>query len=59
MTEERDYHRQRAARELHLGLACQIPAASRAHLKLSTLHFERLRTLEGGHAASKIPSFVL
>jgi len=42
------YHSQRASTELHLGLTTPCPAAARAHLKLSALHFERVRVLQSG-----------
>ena len=41
-----EYHRRRATRELHLGLETACAAAARSHLKLSALHFKRLRQLE-------------
>lgn len=40
------YHSQRASAELHQGLVTSCPAAARAHLKLSALHFEKVRTLK-------------
>lgn len=47
MTDDISYHRQRANRELNQGLASSSIAVARAHLRLSTLHFQKLRELEG------------
>ncbi len=52
------YHTQRAVRELDLGLTAQSISASRAHLQLSSLHFQKARSLQGGQPASK-PPFVM
>jgi hypothetical protein len=40
-----DYHTNRATREMDLGLTTDRMAASRAHLGLAALHFERVRQL--------------
>ena len=53
------YHRDRASRELNLGLSSGSLAAARAHLKLSSLHFQRLRDLEGVRVRQERPPFVL
>jgi len=58
MTNEITYHRQRASRELNLGLNSGSLPAARAHLKLSSLHFEKLRDLEAPQSAER-PPFVL
>lgn len=42
-----DYHSTRAQSELDLGLTTEVFAASRAHLRLASLHMERLRELAG------------
>ena len=47
MIEHVEYHEQRAARELSLGLTAQSMAAARAHLQLSSMHRERMRALGG------------
>jgi hypothetical protein len=44
------YHRARASHELNLGLTSSSMAAARSHLRLSSLHMERLRLLAGGIA---------
>lgn len=60
MDDEIGYHRARAARELNLGLATLSLAAARSHLRLSSLHFERARQLEGAKAPRiERPVFVL
>lgn len=59
MTDDIAYHRDRAARELNIGLASASLSAARAHLKLSSLHFERLRDLEGQDRSRERPPFVL
>lgn len=57
------YHRQRASRELNLGLASRELAVARAHLGLSTLHHRRARELERRDgrvvAPGEAPPFVL
>ena len=45
-----DYHTQRATRELDLGLAAPTNSVACAHLKLSSLHMERVRELSDGAA---------
>ena len=59
MTTDIAYHRTRASRELDLGLACGSLAAARAHLRLSSLHFQKVRDLEGLSAPVERPPFVL
>lgn len=56
--QEIDYHRTRASRELNLGLTSASMPAARAHLRLSSLHLERLRALEG-YVSSDPPPFIL
>lgn len=41
------YHSTRALRELGLGLLAKSMPAARAHLRLSSLHLDRLRELKG------------
>ena len=57
MNDQIEYHRARAGHELNLGLTSACMAAARSHLKLSWLHTERLRALEGG--GSGRPPFIL
>jgi hypothetical protein len=40
------YHSRRASQELDRGLSCSNLAAARAHLKLSSMHFERVREIQ-------------
>ena len=40
-----EYHSLRAQRELDLGLTANGSAASRSHLRLAALHFEKARGL--------------
>ena len=44
------YHTQRATRELDLGLHSESSPAARAHLKLASMHLQRVRELSGGAA---------
>lgn len=53
--QEIDYHRTRASRELNLGLTSNSMPAARAHLRLSSLHLERLRALKGYVSADPPP----
>ena len=53
------YHAQRATRELDLGLIAGSLPAARAHLKLSSLHFERVRQLQGRGAPTRRPPCIL
>ena len=41
------YHTQRATRELDLGLLSESGPAARAHLKLASMHLQRVRELSG------------
>ena len=41
-----EFHRRRASQELHIGLLATDPAIARAHLKLSSLHFQKVRDLK-------------
>ena len=50
-----DYHSKRAISELDRGLNSQSIAAARAHLRLSSLHFERARELSGTRGRSRPP----
>lgn len=62
MDQDLDYHRQRANRELNLGLASSSIRVARAHLQLSSLHFKKMREIEtsGLVAAQRSePPFVL
>ena len=59
MTNEIAYHRNRASRELNLGLASGSLPAARAHLRLSSLHFQKVRDLEGQSQQVERPPFVL
>ena len=62
MDEDLDYHRQRANRELNMGLACGSIRVARAHLQLSSLHFQKMRELERRTQAARgiePPLFVL
>ena len=52
------YHQQRAAAELNLGLSSESIPVARAHLRLSSLHFEKAREI-GGAIESKRPLFQL
>ncbi len=58
MTSDIDYHRARASRELNLGLTSRSMAAARVHLRLSWLHLERARALQGA-GVSEPPPFIL
>jgi hypothetical protein len=53
------YHQKRAAAELNLGLAASAVPVARAHLRLSSLHFEKARELAGQLQASDRPIFHL
>ena len=55
MSEHIEYHEDRAARELSLGLTAKSISAARAHLQLSSMHREQVRLLGAGFAASKPP----
>ena len=55
MTDQIEYHEQRAARELSLGLTAQSVAAARAHLQLSSMHREQMRALGENLGLSKPP----
>jgi len=59
MTDDIAYHRDRASRELNLGLASGSLPVARAHLRLSSLHLQRLRDLEGQPPHGDRPPFVL
>jgi hypothetical protein len=58
MKDDIEYHRARASHELDLGLTSKSMAAARSHLKLSSLHMERLRQLAGHDALAQPPFFV-
>jgi len=44
-----EYHRRRARRELDLGLTASNFNAARSHMKLSSLHLERVREIQGAN----------
>lgn len=50
-----DYHSERAMWELDRGLISQSIRAARAHLELSSLHFERARALSGAVVSDRPP----
>ena len=58
-SEDIAYHRARARHELDIGLTCGSLAAARSHLKLSSLHWQRLRELEGSARQKDPPPFVM
>ncbi len=55
MIEQIEYHQERAARELSLGLTASSVQAARAHLQLSSMHREQLRALGADAGTSKPP----
>jgi hypothetical protein len=55
MAEHIQYHQDRAARELSLGLTANCIAAARAHLQLSSMHREKVRALGAGLSMAKPP----
>jgi hypothetical protein len=57
MTDRNDvqYHSERARRELDLGLTASSTVAARAHLRLSSLHFQKLRELDHGMQPIEVP----
>jgi hypothetical protein len=57
--DELSYHRQRAADELNLGLSSDSMPVARAHLRLSSLHFERAREIGGLPQQQQRPTFHL
>lgn len=61
MTDHTDlsYHRQRAAEELNLGLSSSSLQVARAHLRLSSLHFEKAREIGGSAPQHERPPFQL
>ena len=42
-----NYHTQRATRELDLGLTAGSSLVARAHLKLASMHLQRVREISG------------
>jgi hypothetical protein len=56
--DELSYHQQRAAAELNLGLSSGSIPVARAHLRLSSLHFQKAREI-GGATGSERPLFQL
>jgi hypothetical protein len=50
-----EYHRERAARELDIGLVAETMTVARAHLKLAALHMSRVEELARSHADAKAP----
>jgi len=53
------YHRDRARHELDVGLSAKSLEAARSHLKLSSLHWQRWRELEGSALQKEPPPFVM
>ena len=53
------YHRARADRERNIGLTSSSLAAARAHLRLSSLHWQRVHELGGAGQLADRPPFVL
>jgi hypothetical protein len=53
------YHRARADHERNIGLASSSLAVARAHLRLSSLHWQRVLELAGTVRATERPLFVL
>ena len=49
------YHSDRATREMDLGLTSDRMSASRAHLGLAALHFERVRQLASASGEKVAP----
>ena len=45
------YHSERATRELDLGLTAETLSVARAHLKLASMHMDRVRQLTDTAAA--------
>jgi hypothetical protein len=45
-----DYHQRRARQELDLGLTANMTKVAQAHLKLASLHMQRLREAAGNRA---------
>ena len=52
---ERDYHRERARAELDHAYRATHQGAAQAHMRLSALHMNRLRELDGLHSADGRP----
>jgi hypothetical protein len=48
-----EYHSKRAQNELDLGFTSDVMAASRAHLRLASLHMQRVRELTGHSETGK------
>jgi hypothetical protein len=51
MGDEAEYHSNRARQELDLGLTAKGISASRSHLRLASLHMQRLRELNGDRSS--------
>ena len=49
-----NYHSARATREFDLGLTAESSSAARAHLKLASMHMERMRELTGQTAPTLV-----
>jgi hypothetical protein len=49
------YHRERATRELDMGLVATTMAAARAHLKLASMHMDRVRELATSSVEARPP----
>lgn len=52
------YHRDRSLQELHLGLTAPSIGAARSHLRLSTLHMEKVLEMSRSDVMPR-PLFVL
>jgi hypothetical protein len=55
MEEHRRYHADRALDELNRGLVARSVEAARAHLRLSSMHMEKVRSLSGSHDQPRPP----
>jgi signal transduction histidine kinase len=54
-TTDLQYHRERATRELEMGLIAGNLTASRAHLKLAAMHMGRVKQLASTAAEAASP----
>jgi hypothetical protein len=57
--EQIEYHSSRALAEMDRGFTAATTTAARAHLKLSSLHFDRAHRLQGTSQAGRRPVFTL
>lgn len=51
--DDREYHTERARVELDQAYRAESSAVAEAHLKLSSLHMQRLQALGGGDGAER------